>query len=94
MACACSGIDPCGRGSRGVCSARQLATRARDQAAEQAGGGEAGPCGLLGQWVLMLDFRLHFCHQVPPLLDHVDNEETPPLLRCFRWWDGVAVWWS
>ena len=23
-----------------------------------------------------------------------DNDETPPLLRCFRWWDGVAVWWS
>jgi integrase len=23
-----------------------------------------------------------------------DNDETPPLLRCFRWWDGVPVWWS
>jgi integrase len=23
-----------------------------------------------------------------------DNERTPPLRWCFRWWDGVSVWWS
>ena len=39
--------------------ARQLATRAA-QAADQAGGGEAGPYRLLGKWVHMLGFRGHF----------------------------------
>jgi hypothetical protein len=23
-----------------------------------------------------------------------DKERTLPLRWCFRWWDGVSVWWS
>ena len=47
-----------GRHRRLRATARQLAARA--QAADQAGGGEAGPYGLLGKWVHMLGFRGHF----------------------------------